>query len=335
MKKNLRTYYVLLALGLFMAGCSKEDGPLAIVPEIRADQKIVKSQQGQPISGATLLETISTTGELDMFNTSRSLHFFVQIQDTDLLDRVEITVSFVDNNPNDGDHSVDNADLLTVMADDFIRHQGVPILNPCVTMAELLKATGVALTKVLPGDQFVIDMEVFLTDGSSYDHSDAGKSGDSAYRYTKAVNDGIDFNVQLRSRKKSSLADPDRLFTAWVTVKGDNFPFFKTLNIYRSFADKTIVNGNDQSKELLYSSKNIEGFVNNYYRAGYFSRPWLVTTASNIPNLLNLVSLVRFNDIRVGDEFRERYEIVTTDGRVVTSHEKGTKYLKTITVITE
>jgi len=343
MKKNFKTY-VLLALGLFMAGCSEDDKPTVNVQET--------------VTSGAILRTLSKKGALDMFDTSSALEFSIQEQDAEggeLLDAIGITVSFVDKNKDrDGDDgSVANAALATV--NEFGEHEGLPSFEYRVTLEELLKATGIALTDVLPGDQFVIDMELFLTDGRSFKNSDAtgnvsgGSFFSSPFRYVYVVDDGIAFGLKDRIALKENDAkegdekkkekDVENDFRIFLNASNNNEEYsvkitiddknkqslVETLNLYRAFVDRNIVDDVDQSEaEALFMSWNIAD---------------LEKTEEGVSTLDYMILLddlygddLTFEDLGLNDEFLLRYEIVTTDGRVVTTDKKGSEYFSVVLV---
>nr|WP_299385720.1 hypothetical protein [Allomuricauda sp.] len=315
--KNFKIY-VLLALGIFMAGCSEDDKVSVLVQET--------------VTSGAILRTLSATGALDMFDTASELAFSIQEQDAEggaLLDRVEITASFVDNNGTDD--SVANATLATIPASEFGETDGLPSFEYSVTMAEVLSATGVALTDVLPGDQFVIDMELFLTDGRSFKNSDTtgnvsgGSFFSSPYQYTELVDDGIAFDIEDVNANEVSLTNPNEDYSVSITIDdGNDQALVETLNLYRAFVDRSIVDDVSLSEpEALYQSWNIADLD---IEEGVSSLD-LVITLDDLygPNLT-------FDDLGVNDEFQLRYEIVTADGRVVTTDENDTEYYRAVFV---
>ncbi|WP_420400696.1 hypothetical protein [Flagellimonas sp.] len=315
--KNFKTY-VLLALGIFIAGCSEDDKATVIVQET--------------VSSGAILRTLSATGALDMFDTASVLDFSIQEQDAeggDLLDRVEITASFVDNNG--ADNSVANAALATIAASEFGETEGLPSFDYSVTMAEVLSATGVALTDVLPGDQFVIDMELFLTDGRSFKNSDTtgnvsgGSFFSSPYQYTELVDDGIAFDIEDVNANEVSLTNPNMDYSVTITIDdGNDQALVETLNLYRAFVDRSIVDDiNASEPEELFATWNIADLD---IADGVSSLDYEITLDDLYgPNLT-------FDDLGVNDEFQLRYEIVTADGRVVTTDENDTEYYRAVFV---
>ena len=315
--KNFKTY-VLLALGIIIAGCSEDDKATVVVQET--------------VTSGAILRTLSATGGLDMFDTASTLAFSIQEQDAeggDLLDRVEITASFVDNNGTDS--SVSNAALATIAASEFGETEGLPSFEYSVTMAEVLSATGVALTDVLPGDQFVIDMELFLTDGRSFKNSDTtgkvsgGSFFSSPYQYTFPTDDGIAFGIEDVNANEVSLTNPNEDYSVTITIDdGNDQALVETLNLYRAFVDRSIVDDVNLSEpEALFDTWNIADLD----IADGVSSLDLVITLDDLygPNLT-------FDDLGVNDEFQLRYEIVTADGRIVTTDENDTEYYRAVFV---
>ncbi|MCL6264946.1 hypothetical protein [Flagellimonas myxillae] len=315
--KNFKMY-VLLALGIFIAGCSEDDKVSVLVQDT--------------VTSGAILRTLSATGALDMFDTASTLAFSIQEQDAEggaLLDRVEITASFVDNNG--ADNSVANAALATIASSEFGETDGLPSFDYSVTMAEVLSATGVALTEVLPGDQFVIDMELFLTDGRSFKNSDTtgnvsgGSFFSSPYQYTELVDDGIAFDIEDVNANEVSLTNPNMDYSVAITIDdGNDQALLATLNLYRAFVDRSIVDDiNASEPEELFATWNIADLD---IEDGVSSLDYEITLDDLYgPNLT-------FDDLGVNDEFQLRYEIVTADGRVVTTDENDTEYYRAVFV---
>lgn len=315
--KNFKMY-VLLALGIMIVGCEEDEKPTILVQET--------------VSSGAILRTLANTGDFDMFDTTSVLDFTIQEQDAeggDLLDRVEITASFVDNNGTDD--SVAGAALATIQASEFGSTEGLPSFDYSVTLQEILTATGVALTQVLPGDQFVIDMELFLTDGRSFKNSDTtgnvsgGSFFSSPYQYTEAVDDGIEFEIEDVNANEVSLTNPNMDYSVSISINdGNDQALVETLNLYRAFVDRSIVDDiNVSEPEALFATWNIADLD---IADGVSTLDYMITLDDLYgPNLT-------FDDLGVNDEFQLRYEIITADGRVVTTNENDTEYYRPVFV---
>ncbi|WP_222984904.1 hypothetical protein [Flagellimonas meishanensis] len=305
--KNFKTY-ILLALVVLVTACSEDD-------------KITLLVQDTFTSGA-VLRTLDEDGALDMFDESAVLSWSIQEQDRgdgDLLDRVEITVSFVDNNGTTDD-SVSDVALATIT--EFGSTDGLPSFDYSATLGELLTATGLTLLDILPGDQFIIDMELFLTDGRSFDASSptgtvsGGSFFSSPFQYTYDVDDGIEFELEDVNANEVSLTNPNDDYAVTISI-GDSLlidaGLVETLNVYRRFVDRSIGEGepNLSEPEALYATFDIATDF-TVGEDGIATLDFVIALDDLYgPNLT-------FDDLGLNDGFNIRYEIVTADGRVVT-----------------
>ncbi|WP_420604258.1 hypothetical protein [Flagellimonas sp.] len=319
--KNYKIY-VLLVMAILVASCETDDKVTITVQETVGSGAILR----------TLDSTDPDDNPVDMFDTAATLSFSLQEQDDqggDLLDRVEITVSFVDNNGTP-DESVANAAIATI--NEFGEFEGLPSFDYSVTLADMLAATGISLTQLLPGDQFVLDMELFTTDGRSFKNSDTtgnvsgGSFFSSPYQYTYTTDDGIAFDIEDVNANEVSLTNPNEDFAVKITIDdGNDQALLETLNIYRAFVDRSLAEGETSrsEEEALFKTYTIADLD---IEEGV-SMLELDVTLDELygPNLT-------FDDLGVNDEFQLRYEIVTADGRIVTTDENDTEYYRAVFV---
>ncbi len=326
--KNFKMY-ALFALAILVASCEEDD-------------KITIGVQEDVTSGA-ILRTLSQTGSLDMFDTTAPISFSIQEQDAeggDLLDRVEITGSFVDNNGDDD--SVSGAALTTIAASEFGETDGLPSFEYSLTLAEFLTAVGINLTQVLPGDQFVVDMELFLTDGRSFTNGDTtgnvsgGSFFSSPYRYTETVSDGVSFllpflndGINVADKTGINIAPTATNDDYSVQIRiddGADGALLNTLTIYREFVDRTILEGDPDLSE----AETVEAT----YDISSLTSEDGVRTVDFTRTLAQLYgATLTFADLGLNDEFNLRFEIETADGRLITTDEPGTEYYAQINVL--
>lgn len=341
MKKNVKFNFmknikisVLLALGIFIAGCSEDD-------------KVTVFVQDTVTSGA-VLRTISATGSLDMFDLTSPLSFTIQEQDAEggaLLDRVEITGSFKDNNtPSDDDgDSVSGVALATIPASEFGTTDGLPSFEYSLTLSEFLTALGINIIQILPGDQFIVDMELFLTDGRSFKNEDTtgnvsgGSFFSSPYRYTETVDDGVSFllpflndgiNIADKTGVNIAPTATNDEYSVEIRINDDNDgDLLSTLNVYREFIDRTIEDGdpNLSETETVIETYDISSDLNLDEGARIID--FTLTLADLFGGTLTL------SDLGVNDEFNLRFEIETADGRIITTESPDTEYYVQINVL--
>ncbi|MEX0275038.1 MAG: hypothetical protein AB3N16_11740, partial [Flavobacteriaceae bacterium] len=191
---------------------------------------------------------------------------------------------------------------------------------------------------VLPGDQFVVDMTLFLTDGRSFDNSSTtgnvsgGSFFSSPYQYTFTVDDGIAFGIADVNANEISLTNPNEDYSVTLSV-GDSLlvdaGLVETINVYRRFIDRSIEDdGIDRSED--------EAIFRTFTLADDFT-----VDAEGIASLDFVVTLddlygpdLSFDLLGLNDGFNLRYEAITSDGRIVTTSESGTEYFDTV-VVTE
>lgn len=321
---------VLLALAIFVASCETDD-------------KVTIEVQESVTSGA-ILRTLSATGSLDMFDLDSTLAFEIQEQDAEggaLVDRIEITGSFNDNNGDDD--SVSGVALETIAAADLGETDGLPSFEYSITFGEFLAALGMDVTQVLPGDQFVIDMELFLTDGRSFKNSDTtgnvsgGSFFSSPYRYTETVDDGVSFllpflndgiNVANKSGINIAPTAVNDDYSVQIRINdGSDGDLLNTLKVYREFVDRTIEEGDPDLSEP-------EAEIASYDIASLALDEDGVRTEDFTLTLDELYGdNITFDDLGINDEFNLRFEIETADGRIITTTSPGTEYYTQIIVL--
>ncbi|GGG40258.1 hypothetical protein GCM10011344_46410 [Dokdonia pacifica] len=92
----------------------------------------------------------------------------MDIEEGDLLDEVEILVQFKDNTPSNGNSSVPNTMLAIIPAEEWSvgpAPEGLPRTSFVYSYEELLTATGLTTAEVAVKDQFLINLNLKLTDG--------------------------------------------------------------------------------------------------------------------------------------------------------------------------
>ncbi|MFD0860792.1 hypothetical protein ACFQ1M_01120 [Sungkyunkwania multivorans] len=336
--KSIKHLFAITCAGVLLLACS-------------ADDKTVDTVTANTTFGA-VLRTIDQDGAFDMFRVQNSLDLELEEQDKEggaLLDRVELTVSFIDNNFLDEDNETDRESVLntpfgTIQRDAFAPGGDLGLLRTSYsyTMQEALTAMGVNLTQVLPGDQIALDLELFLTDGRSFDASTAsgnvsgGSFFSSPFQYTLTIDDGVDFSISNVRAEGITVADATGININPTATNGsyhvdisidddEDGAQLQTLNIYREFVDRSIDDtGTDLSQdEALFDSYTISSLP-------------LVDGARTLNleyTLMSLYNGLTFTDLGLNDEFNLRYELVTADGRIITTDSDGSEYYVRINVL--
>jgi hypothetical protein len=161
--KNLKfNYKILLSALVIMVGfnsCQESDNVI--------DQVVAGTTNGAVLR---TIEVISNT-----LNSSDPTSFWsvtVEEQDTEdgaLLASVDVRVSLRDLTPDNGTTVADDFFLKTIDASEFSTGpQGLPRVTIMSTFAEAEAAMGLNNTQHAPGDLFVFDLTLNLTDGRTY-----------------------------------------------------------------------------------------------------------------------------------------------------------------------
>ncbi len=285
-------------------------------------------------SSGAVLRTLDSSGSFDMFRTENTFAVTLEEQDEDngaLIDRVDVTVDFVDNNKAGatGDDTKLGVAFATIPASAFSAGpRGLPTADFSYTMAEALTTLGIDITEVLPGDRIAINLELFFTDGRSFSASDAavtvtgGSFFSSPFAYSLLIDDGIEFEQEVTAGDQFDLAEGsiNEDFQASISIDDESEgSLLETLNIYRTFRDLTI--GEDGTNlsvaEVLFDSYTIADLT---LEDGARVLELEYTVDEILPSGVTLA------DLDVGDDIQLRYEIVTADGRIVTTNKKDTEY---------
>lgn len=327
MMKKLNIYLIAALAGLLLTvSCETDD-------------KVVIDVLDGNTSGAVLRErAISGEEDFDIFRDETTFSVTMEEQDEDngeLIDRVDFTISFVDNNKEGatGDDTVSDIAFGTIPASEFtIGERGLPEADFSFTMAEALTALGVPLTEVLPDDRIQLDFTLFFTDGRSFNANDAATTvtGGSFFRspfsYSLLIDDGIAFDYEVTTSEELDLSEGAINENYKVDISIDDESegsLLETLNIYRTFRDLTIgEDGTDLTED--------EALFETYAIADLD-----LVDGARILNLDYTVDMllgadITLEDLSVGDDIQLRYEIITADGRIVTTDEKDTEYFYSI-----
>jgi hypothetical protein len=312
---------------------------LALSVSCESDQKVVDEVLETFTSGAVLRTRPGTDlAEYDMFRTQNGYTIIVEQQDETngaLIDRVDFTIDYVDANPQNGDVAATGVPYpaLALTAADFtINERGLPEATFSGTMQEALDVLGIDLTDVLPGDAIQINLELFFTDGRSFKASDAavtvtgGSFFSSPFLYRTVIDDGIAFDYEVTTSDELDLSEGavNEDYEASISIDDEEEgALLETLNIYRTFRDLTIgEDGIDLSEE--------EALFDTYAIADLdlVDGARVLDISYTVDELLG--DTVTLGDLLVGDDIQLRYEIVTADGRIVTTEEGGTEYFFSI-----
>ena len=146
-----------------------------------------------------VLRTISDDSNSNVLNSSAPESFWSQVieeQDEEngaLLESVDVMVSIRDLSPDNGTTVANDFLIKTIPAADFTTGPvGLPRVTAMATFAEASNAMGLNSTQYAPGDLYVFEVRLNLTDGRTYGAADAagiitGGYWASPYKYNAAL----------------------------------------------------------------------------------------------------------------------------------------------------
>ncbi|WP_423997947.1 hypothetical protein [Maribacter sp. IgM3_T14_3] len=308
---------------------------LALAVSCESDNKVIDDVLETFTSGA-VLRTIDSDGSFDMFRTENTFSVNIEEQDEnngELIDRVDITVDFVDNNKELADDTTLGVAFATLAASDFtINDRGLPAADFAYTMEEALATLGVDIESVLPGDNIAINLELFFTDGRSFKAADAagtvtgGSFFSSPFAYSLLIDDGIEFDYEVNTSDEIDLSEGaiNEDYEVSISIDDDSEgSLLQTLNIYRTLRDLTI--GEDGT-----NLTEAEALFDTFEIADLTLEEGARTLELDYTIAELLGDNVALTDLSVGDDIQLRYEIITTDGRIVTTDENDTEYFYSI-----
>ncbi len=137
------------------------------------------------IKGAYVRLLVETPRELDLANLAAASYTytveFVDEQQGALVDEYEVSATYIDNNPVNGDGSAGPVVIKTFTSADFTdSERGCKDLKDIVlTMNELATGLGVNTADILANDQFRIDGRIITSDGKefTFENSSAAING--------------------------------------------------------------------------------------------------------------------------------------------------------------
>ena len=183
MKINLRLFTIALAASLFVTSCDDGD-------------KIIDNILDTTKRGA-VLRTVEVFGvDYDRFDTSTSFGFTIEEQDVengDLLDKVEIFTNFVDNTGHNGTISPAEVLVKTIPASEFTDGEfGLPRASYESSFADALTALGVVEGEFDGGDAILFRLQLTLTDGQVFTNTGntqplTGAFFASPFQYNKPI----------------------------------------------------------------------------------------------------------------------------------------------------
>ncbi|WP_051941707.1 hypothetical protein [Maribacter forsetii] len=138
--------------------------------------KVIDEVFAETTRGA-VLRTIESGGVFDRFDTSTSFGFTFEEQDYedgDLLEKVDLYISFDDNTEANGDSTVDEILIQTYLPTDFTDGEfGLPRASYETTLANALSQLGLVEGDFDGGDAIQFRLILTLTDGRTFTNDDS------------------------------------------------------------------------------------------------------------------------------------------------------------------
>lgn len=161
--KNIYKNLILLSVLLFAVSCDKDpDNPV---------YGIIDS----PENGAVLRTVSIQNVLLNSSNPDSEVSITVEAQDKEdggLMESVNVYASIRDFTPDNGDTPASKSLVKTISPSEFSEGPvGLPRTTITMTFAEATSAMGLSSDDYAPGDIYVMDLELNLTDGRSFDSS--------------------------------------------------------------------------------------------------------------------------------------------------------------------
>ncbi|KAB7531608.1 hypothetical protein F8C76_08975 [Flagellimonas olearia] len=327
--KKFKKHISLLFFVCIAFSCSEEK----LIDKIYSD-----TTTGIVIRTLTDPDTIS----FDIFDTSPTWDMEVEIQDKEngsTLSEVRLYFTFIDNNDDPSDDTSTEALVATYPASHFSTpgEFGLPTGVLSLSYAEALSTAGITVADVLPGDTFFYRVEAELTDGRVFTNDANGTvSGGtfftSPFQYSESLEDGIEFEVADENRNVVDVTEgatnDDFLFTVSIDMSDPAFAeadYIESVTVYRSFSDRNILEGEEDMSEP-------EAVFRTFPLTDFTDTDGVMTLEYGFPQTELYGPDLAFEDLLPNDQFRLRYEILTTDGRLITTTEAGTEYYLTYDV---
>lgn len=164
MKKYINRILLLFAVTSFLFSCEKVDNAIYDVFDGTERGAVLRT-----------LETLS--GNYNIYDSSSIWGIRIEEQDVengDLLSKVDVYLSFKDNTDDGQDNSKSEILAKTIQASEFIKgDNGLPVTTITFTLSESLGILDLSDGQYSGGDIFTFRLEVTLTDGRTYSADDS------------------------------------------------------------------------------------------------------------------------------------------------------------------
>lgn len=155
----MKLYYVAI-LFIFVVACDNDD-------------KAIEALLVENVERGAVLRTLEIRNNVfDINDLNAEFNILIEeqdIEDGNLLESVDVQVSFVDNSPDNGQESIAPFIIQELLPSDFTSGaNGLPITTLSYTFQELLTGSSLLIGDMRCKDQFRLDLNLNLTDGRSF-----------------------------------------------------------------------------------------------------------------------------------------------------------------------
>ncbi len=204
----MKKHYIILIGLVMLLSCNNDEKAIDLVFDGAETGAILRTAS---ISNLTFDTTFA----------DRPIEFRLEYQDnTDsaegtLLNTVDIFISFVDNTLENENNSKPSTLFKTLSVNDFFEgDNGLPVTDISITTDELLAFFDLMMSQINCTDKFVIDLQLNLTDGRTFMHSNSigpiisfGGAINSPFTYDVIVVEGIDDTLFTGEYTYTSIED--------------------------------------------------------------------------------------------------------------------------------
>lgn len=152
--------YYLLMLFILILSCGSDD-------------KAIEAVLIEDIERGAVLRTLEIrNSDFNINDLNSEFNILIEeqdIEDGNLLESVDVQISFVDNSPDNGQESIAPFIIQELLPSDFTSGaNGLPIITLTYTFQELLTASSLLIDDIRCKDQFRLDLSLNLIDGRTF-----------------------------------------------------------------------------------------------------------------------------------------------------------------------
>lgn len=144
------------------------------------DPNTIETVTNETERGAILRTQELINGEFEINDLESLFHVVLEEQDIlegELLEEVGVTLSFIDNSPENGNQSVLASHFESLSSSDFrIGDNNLPVIDLIYSFQNLLDAVSLNQSEVRCKDQFRLDLDLILKDGRVFNTSNSGSA---------------------------------------------------------------------------------------------------------------------------------------------------------------